>query len=142
MNKNSELLNYIHQNSEMGKITINQLITISKDEAYKKMLQSQFDEYKMIFNLVDKKLKDNNKEAKDINTLSKMSSHFMINLKTLRYKTPAHISKMLIQGSTMGIIDITEKIKEYADADKEIVDLAKQLLDFEQRNVEECKKYL
>jgi len=57
MNGNVELLNYIHQNSEMGTNTIEQLVDISKDEEYKKMLQSQFEEYKMIYDTTDEKIK-------------------------------------------------------------------------------------
>jgi len=64
MDGNVELLNYIHQNSEMGKDTINQLLGISRDEEYKKMLLSQLDEYKMIYDRTDEKLKELNKEAK------------------------------------------------------------------------------
>ena len=142
MNGNVELLNYIHQNSEMGQDTIKQLVAISKDEEYKKMLQSQLEEYKMIYDTTDKKIKELNNQAKDINVFSKASNYFMVNLNTLVNKTPSHISEMLIQGSTMGIIDITKKIKEYHNADKEILDLANKLLKLEQNNVEECKKYL
>ena len=142
MDENVELLNYIHQNSQMGQDTLKQLIGISKEEEYKKMLQSQFNEYKSIFDTTDMKLKQCNREAKDISILSEVATYIMINLKTLTNKTPSHISEMLIRGSTMGIIDITKKIKEYAHADKEILDLANKLLQFEQSNVEECKKYL
>ena len=142
MNGNVELLNYIHQNSEMGQDTIKQLVGISKDEEYKKMLQSQLEEYKMIYDTTDEKIKELNKQAKDINIFSKASTYFMVNLNTLVNKTPSHISEMLIQGSTMGIIDITKKIKEYPNVDKEILDLANKLLKLEQNNVEECKKYL
>ena len=142
MNGNVELLNYIHQNSEMGQDTIKQLVGISKDEEYKKMLQSQLEEYKMIYDTTDKKIKELNKQSKDINVFSKASTYFMVNLNTLVNKTPSHISEMLIQGSTMGIIDITKKIKEYPNVDKEILDLANKLLKLEQNNVEECKKYL
>jgi hypothetical protein len=142
MNKNVEFLNYIHQNAEMGKDTINQLIGISEDEEYKKMLRSQLQEYKMIYDSTDEKLKELNKEAKDINAFSKVSTYAMINLKTLANKSPSHISEMLIQGSTMGIVDLTKKLKEYADADKEILALANKLLQLEENNVEECKKYL
>lgn len=142
MNGNVEFLNYIHQNSEMGQDTIKQLVGISKEEEYKKMLQSQLEEYKMIYDTTDKKIKELNKQAKDINIFSKASTYFMVNLNTLVNKTPSHISEMLIQGSTMGIIDITKKIKEYPNADKEILDLANKLLKLEQNNVEECKKYL
>jgi hypothetical protein len=142
MDGNVELLNYIHQNSEMGQDTIKQLVGISKDEEYKKMLQSQLEEYKMIYDTTDRKIKELSKEAKDINVFSKASTYVMVNLNTLMNKTPSHISEMLIQGSTMGIIDITKKIKEYPNANKEILDLANKLLKLEQNNVEECKKYL
>lgn len=142
MDANVEFLNYIHQNAQMGQDTLKQLIGITKDEEYKKMLQSQFNEYKNIFDLAENKLKQYNKEAKDINIFSKVSTYIMINLNTLTNKTSSHISEMLIQGSTMGIVDITKKIKEYPQADKEIVDLANKLLAFEQSNVEECKKFL
>lgn len=142
MEGNVEFLNYIHQNSEMGKDTIKKLLNISKDEEYKKMLQSQLEEYNMIYDTTERKLKELNKEAKDINAFSKVSTYFMINLNTLANKTSSHISEMMIQGSTMGIIDITKKLKEYKSADKEILDLANKLLNLEQSNVEECKKYL
>lgn len=142
MNGNVELLNYIHQNAEMGKDTITQLIGISENEEYKKMLKSQLEEYNAIYDKANKKINDMNKEAKDINAFAKVSTYIMINLKTLMDKSPSHISEMLIQGSTMGIIDITKKLKEYPNADKEILDLANKLLVFEQNNVEECKKYL
>lgn len=142
MNGNVELLNYIHQNSEMGKNTIKQLIDISQDEEYKEMLQSQLEEYKMIYDTTDEKIKELNKQAKDINVFSKASTYVMVNLNTLVNKTPSHISEMLIQGSTMGIIDITKKIKEYPNADKEILEIANKLLKLEQNNIEECKKYL
>lgn len=142
MNGNIELLNYIHQNSEMGQNTLNQLIGIVEDNSFKEVLQSQFNEYKKIFYLSEEKIKEQNKEAKEINTFSKISTYMMINLKTLTNKSPSHISEMLIQGSTMGIIDITKKINEYNSANKEILDLADNLLKFEQNNIEELKKFL
>lgn len=142
MNGDVELLNYIHQNSEMGKDTIQQLMKISKNEEFKKMLNSQFQEYKMINDKTNEIITKHSKEPKEINALTKASTYISINLKTLADQTPSHISEMLIQGSTMGIIDITKKIKEYSTADKEILALANNLLEFEQRNVEECKKYL
>lgn len=142
MNGNIEFLNYIYQNAGMGKDTIKQLIEISKDEEYKKMLQCQLEEYKTIHNIAEKKIEELNKEAKDINVFSKVSAYIMINIKTLMDKTPSHISEMLIQGSNMGIIDITKKINEYPNADKDIIDLANRLLKFEQNNLEKYKKYL
>jgi hypothetical protein len=142
MNGNAELLNYIHQNSEMGIETINQLMSIVRDEEYKKLLQSQYNEYKSIYDAVNLKFAQLKKEAKDISTFSKVTSYIMININTLTDKSPSHISEMLIRGSTMGIVEITKNINEYKDADPEILAFANRLLMFEQQNVEECKKFL
>ncbi|HEY9059729.1 MAG TPA: hypothetical protein VIO64_04380 [Pseudobacteroides sp.] len=142
MDENVELLNYIHQNAEMGRDTLEQLLGISKNEEFKEILRSQLDEYKLIDNMTKEKLAAFDKEPKDIGAVTKARTYIAINVKTLTDKSPSHISEMLIQGSTMGIIDITKKMKEHKDADKEIVDLANKLLAFEQRNVDECKKYL
>jgi len=142
MDKNTELLNYIYQNAEMGKDTISQLMDITEEKEFKELLKCQCNEYKHIFDLADEKLKKVSKEGKNISTLSKISTYITINLKTLNNKTSSHISEMLIQGSTMGIIDATKRIKDYDNSDEEILALAKKLLAFEERSIEEYKKFL
>ncbi|MBL4930995.1 hypothetical protein [Clostridium paridis] len=142
MDANNELLNYIYQNAEMGESTIKQLIPMVDDQTFKNNLQSQLNEYKTIFDMADKKLKELNRESKGIGTLTKVSTYIMININTLVNKTPSHISEMLIRGSTMGIIDITKKIKAYENQDKQILDIANKLLKFEERNVNELKGFL
>lgn len=142
MNSNIEFLDYIYQNAEMGKSTISELIDIVKDEPYRKNLESQLKEYTEIFDISNNKIKDTQESSKGIGTLTKITSYIMINIKTLTNKTPSHISEMLIQGSTMGIIDITKRLKQYKDATQDIKDIANRLLKFEQQNVEEMKKFL
>jgi len=142
MNANIEFLNYIYQNSQMGVDTIKQLMGIVDEGAFKNMLTSQYNEYQQIHIAADQLLQQQKKEAKDIHVLAKISAYISINLNTLTNKSPSHISEMLIQGSTMGIIDITKNIKKYPTAESSIIDLANRLLQFEQQNTEECKKFL
>ena len=66
----------------------------------------------------------------------------MINMKTMSDKSNSHIADMLIFGSNMGIVEATKKIHKYAGADKEILDLMKKLLAFEERNCEDLKCFL
>lgn len=145
MDGNTEILNFIYQNSQMGIDTLKQLIELTKNsrnEEFKNVLQSQYDEYKKIYTDTEELIKSRGKDPKDLNAFAKISTYLMINLKTIIDKTPSHISEMLIQGSTMGIIDITKRINDYGDADKEILDLAHRLLQFEKDNQEEFKKFL
>ncbi|MEI6101508.1 MAG: hypothetical protein WCP73_06695 [Eubacteriales bacterium] len=142
MDTNAELLNYIRQNAQMGQNTIHQLAGIAQDGEFKALLDSQFNEYKKMFDTTEKRLKTMGMEVKDINALSKMSAYFMINMETLTDNSAEHIAEMMIQGSTMGVIQITRKLKEYKTADEEVKYMGEHLLNLEQKNIEECKRYL
>ena len=142
MDANAELLNYIRQNAQMGQNTIHRLMEIVQEGNFKELLASQFEEYKKMFNTVEKRLKTLGMEVKDVNAFTKISAYLMINMETLVDKTPPHIAEMLIQGSTMGLIQITRKLKEYKEADDEILYMGEHLLKLEQQNIEECKRYL
>ena len=142
MDGNVEMLNYIYQNSQMGQDTLNQLIDIVEDKKFQRYLKSELKEYQKIFDTAEKKLEMSGSETKGVSPLSKASAALMIGMKTLSNKTPEHISEMLVQGSTMGIIDITKNLKKYNDADKDIIDLGRKLLAIEQKNVEELKRFL
>lgn len=142
MNKNNELLNYIHQNCEMGKDTINQLLNITKDETFIEELRRELEEYSRIFDSCNNLIKNTNKEPKDISNIAKISAYISINIKTLMNKASSHIAEMMIQGSTMGIIDITKRLKDYDPKNDEIVKLGNELLKVEQNNVESLKRFL
>ncbi|MCB2292760.1 hypothetical protein LGK95_04315 [Clostridium algoriphilum] len=142
MDNNIEFLNYIYQNAEMGKDTISELITIVEDASFKNILESQLKEYTEIFDISSNKIEQAKKTSKGIGTFSKFTTYLMINFKTMKNKTPSHIAEMLIQGSTMGIVDLTKKIKEYKDVAPDILALADRLLKFEIQNVDEMKKFL
>mgnify|MGYP001333913378 CR=1 FL=1 len=142
MDKNVEFLNYIYQNAEMGKNTLSQLIDITEDDNYKELIKSHLITYITIYDNTEKELQEINKKAKGINIFPKSSTSTMINLKTMLNKSPSHISEMLIQGSTMGIIDMTKKLKEYNNVKGYVLSIANELLTFERNSIEEYKKYL
>lgn len=142
MDENLELLNYIHQNAEMGQETLRKLINIVDDEAFRQHLESELNEYNSLYETSDMKISQVNKKAKNISVLTRVSTYLMINVKTLLDKSVSNIAQMLIQGSTKGIIEITKKLKEYQSSDQDIRDLGQRLLDFEQKNVEVLKMFL
>lgn len=142
MDTNTEISNYIFQNSQMGIQTIGQLLEIVDDDTFKKQLESQSKEYRQINQKARNILTDLGSDEKGISQMDKFRTYIMINMQTLTDKSASHIAEMMITGSTMGIIEATRKIKEYTDADKNIVDLMKDLLKFEEKNVESLKEYL
>lgn len=143
MSNELELLNYIYQNAEMGKDTIAHLIQVTDSVEFRKQLEIQLTEYQNIFDAADQAIQKKRQEAEGIGSFAKISSYMMINFKTLMDKSPSHIAEMMIQGSTMGVVDMTKRIKEYEDSvDRDTLDLAHKLLKTEQRNIEAMKQFL
>ena len=143
MSKDLEMLSVIYQNAEMGKDTITHLIEITDSVDFRKRLEAQLIEYQGIFDRADQAIQQQKKTVEGIGPFAKISSYMMINFKTLADKSPSHSAEMMIQGSTMGIVDMTKKIKELqSEVSPEVLKLAEKLLKTEQSNVEEMKKFL
>lgn len=142
MNGNTELLNFIYQNSQMGIEALEKLVSITKDGEFKQCLQSQLNEYKLINNNSIKKLNENGHDEKGIGSFAKMQSYIMINIQTMMDKTPSHLAEMLITGSNMGVVDAIKNIKKYKDAEPAILKLMDDLKTFEENNIEQLKAFL
>lgn len=144
MEKNAELLNYIYQNAQMGRGSIEKLLGIVKEnEDFIAVLKKHLNEYISFCDETADLLRKIGEEVKDINQMQKAETSIMISMKTLTEKTPDHISEMLMQGSVMGIIQIIRRIKRYENVvDKQVMSLAQRLLDIEEHNFSEYKKFL
>ncbi len=142
MNGNAELLNFIHQNAQMGVITIGQLITIIEDDEFAAHLSAQLEEYRSIFHEARELLNKNGYAEKGISTCSKLKTYISIRMQTAKDKTTSHVAEMLILGSNMGIVDAIKNLKQYEDAEEDIRTLMKRLLTFEEGNVQQLKHFL
>ena len=142
MTQDMALLNYVYQNAEMGKETIPKLTRMVEDVRFREVLEDQLAEYQDIFNKAESRIKERNQQAKGVSTMERVSATTMLNLNTLLDKSNTHIAEMMLQGSNMGVIDITKKLKECPDADQETKRLADRLLKMEQRNMDELKAFL
>lgn len=142
MDGNVELLNFIFQNSEMGTNTLTELIEISGDVPFEQLLIKQLEGYKAINKEAAALIEGEDREPKGINKFNQIKTYFMIKANTLNNHSASHFAEMMIQGSVMGTIDLCKKLNTYTEAKTEIRALAQRLLEFEESNVEELKKYL
>jgi hypothetical protein len=145
MNENNELLLYIYENASMGvKSTTTLIRTINnKDNKIKKILEGQLKGYENFVKDSEKLLKKYKVEKKEKGFIADISSYMGIKMEMLKDNSDARVADMLTKGFTMGNLDITKKIDMYEkDADKDILNLAKKLLDFGKENIELLKPYL
>lgn len=143
MNANAELLNYVYQNSQMGVDTLQQLMEIAEDMTLKEFLEKQLADYEEFHKQARRMLNQSGYDEKGLNAFEKVKTYFMVNVQTMNDRSPSNIASMLINGSTMGIIDTVKKLHQYEhDAEKESVKLMKDLREFEEKSVEKLKEFL
>jgi len=145
MNENSELLLYIYQNATMGVKSMTNLIRIinDKDNKIKKIVEGQLKGYERFVSDSEKLLKKYKIKPKDKGVMADISSFMGMRFEMMKDNSDSRVADMITKGFTMGNIDIAKKIDRYEDdAEKDILDLAKELLEFGKKNIELLKPYL
>ncbi|HIY00704.1 MAG TPA: hypothetical protein IAA26_02465 [Candidatus Blautia faecipullorum] len=143
MNANAELLNFIYQNSQMGTDTLNQLMDITNDTSFQDFLQKHLEGYEHFHKEARQMLNESGCDEKGLGSFDKIKTYLMVNVQTMKDNSVSNIAGMLINGSTMGIIDAVKKLHQYEkEADRKILRLMEDLQKFEEKNIEELKAYL
>jgi hypothetical protein len=141
-NHSINLYNEVYKNTEMGISTIKDIIPVVENENLKTHLRSANDEYLKFNEKVCEILNQEDIIPRGINPISKTFSQTSIKLNTMLDKSNSTISEMIISGTTMGIIDLQRALNENVGADNLAIDLTQSLIQTEQKNIDQIKKYL
>lgn len=142
--KEADFLNDIYSNVKMGSDSIINLMPKVKDDEMKSYMTSQLNEYEKYASDIKKRLASKGVEAKDTSPITKISAKFGMNMNTMLDSTTSHIAEMMVQGSTMDITDLLQKISVYSKHQECVgsINLAKEIVSFEENNVEKMKQFL
>lgn len=145
MNENMELLNFVYENAEMGVHTLNNLSDIlrNKDNKIKGLIEDELKEYNNFLKESEKLLKKNKLEPKKTNLMSKISSKMGIAMETMKDNSDPAIASMVIEGLTMGIVEMETKIENYKKiVDKKILKLSNKFVKFQEEEIEKLKTFM
>lgn len=138
----TQLLNHIYQTAEMGQDGIQSVLKYANEPKLCSALNAQMTEYRKLQDSASQMLKERNREPAGINPMAKMGSEMMSAMKTMTDHSATKIAEMMIQGSTMGVTKSIRTIRDCDLKDERVKDLADKLLQTEQANIEEMKKFL
>ncbi len=142
MKKEIEYLNFIYQNAEMGLIGIDDVLENVSDEDFVKLLHEQREDYKVILNETREMIINEGYEPKENKELSKITSNLMVKMNAKKENSISILAKLMMEGTNKGIIAIQEKINNFDVSNDKINDLANKLLELEEKNIENLKKFL
>lgn len=143
-NKDAELLQDIYYNVKMGSESIINLLPKIRNDDMKMFMTSQLDQYEKYAQNVKNQLVSQGIEPKEPNPVSKFGAKIGMEMKSLQDSTTSHMAEMMVQGSTMDVTDLLQKVTAYEKCPecKNSVSLAKEIVAFEERNIEKMKKFL
>ena len=139
-----ELSEAIYKNVRMGSDLTLTLLPKVKNDQLKSAMSEQLGSYEEYAAKAKKLIHSQGEEAKEESPVSKWMAKMGITMNTLTDSTSSHIAEMMIQGSTMNITDLLRKIHESEEecGGREELNLAKDIVSFEERNIEKMKAYL
>ena len=140
--QNVELLNTVYQNAEMAKATMDHVLQKVEDSSLESELHEQREQYANYAPRARDVLGVYHVTPEGIPPMQKISSKVGIAMNTFMDNTSSHIAEMVIEGSTMGIVDMTKQLKEHSGCEQSVRQLGEELLQFEQRAVERLKTFL
>ncbi len=145
MNETNELLEEVYKTAAMGRFSMMKLIEAlkEKDNKIKGYLEELLEDYRNYEDQSKELLLKENIEPMEENAISKLMASMGIQKEVKGDNSDAAMAEMLIQGISMGSIEIEKQIKNYKDyVDKDDMKLAKKFLKFQEKAIEELKKYL
>ena len=141
-NDTAELLGAIRENAEMGRITIRELLSVTKDAEFSAALEPRLREYNDILQQAGKQIEGIHARVNGAGAVSKVSANVMVHVAALADKSPAAMAQMLVDGLTEGVADMRAKRRTYGQADEEALRLADRLLRFERQSLREMRRYV
>ena len=145
MNENNELLMHIYKVCDMGVLSTTKLLNTlkNKENKIKTILSEELKKYEEFYKECNKLLKKNSISPKGTNIITRISSDIGIKMETIKDNSDASIASMLIEGFTMGNTEMMMKIDKYKSiCNKKVIKLSKEIIKFQECEIEKLKAYM
>ena len=140
--ENTEIINEIHKGAKMGMESIGHIADKTQDMNFKKVLITQYNEYKHIYDSSKLLLSQNGGTPEDIPPMQNMMTWMGIEMNTLKNTSNNKLADLLIQGINMGIIKGNELLNHEHNMPEDINQLVNDYVALQERNLDEMKKWL
>ncbi|MBE5749796.1 MAG: hypothetical protein E7346_02885 [Clostridiales bacterium] len=139
---NVKAINDAYKNAHIALQSISDLIPSVKSEEFKKELQEQYEGYEKIIGKISTFMAEQGLEPKDINPMKKAMLWGSIKMKTMFNDSQNQAAEMMINGTVMGINELTAMKNEKENLHDEVAAFIDEILTLEEEYEQRLKKYL
>ena len=132
----------IQKNAEMGIKAIEAVSPKLTDDAFALQLSRQELKFSEIRDKARQEMLEGRAEEYRSSGVTDLMLKGGIRANTLLNTSTSHIAELMIQGSNRGLTSMWKALNHYENAGNESTELARELMDFEEKTIEKLKKYL
>ena len=139
---NAKAITDVYKNAHIALQSLSDLIPDVDDEGIKKELKEQYEGYESLIGEISTFMVENGVQPKDVNPFKKAMLWGSIKMKTMMNNSRNQVAEMMINGTTMGINELTAMKNEGNNLKKEVLNYVEKLLSLEIDYEQRLRKFL
>ena len=142
MNPNVKLMQSIVENGRMGEDACEQLLQKTEDMALRQELMREKQDYASAVRAAEEKLCELGVKPHPKGPMARMGMWMGMEMNTAMDTSASHIAEIVIEGATMGIVELTKARNDNPDADAGAQGIAANLIARQQESIDRLKNFL
>ena len=142
MNETVQLLQDVARNARTGQDAVEHLMQKTAAGAMRDELNREKEDYAVTRRQSEQALVNAGGKAEPVGPLAKAGMWAGLEMETLADRSNAHIAEIVIQGATMGVIEMTKALNQYGGADAGARDLASRFVAQQNATIDRQKGFL
>ena len=137
-----EILKEVQKNTDMAIHAIDTISEKVRDEELRQELSKEKLLYSVIQNKATDRLQSGRAEGYHGSAMQELMLKGGIQINTLTNCSTSRIAELMIQGSSRGITNMWRSINHHQDSGNTSMEVARELVDFEEKSISRLKKFL
>lgn len=138
----AKVLREVQRNTKMAMKAIDTISDRVYDDDLSMHIARESMKYADIYNKATDRLLNGRAASYRENGIEDMMLKSGVRANTMLNTSTSHIAELLIQGSNRGLTSMWKAINHNENAGNVSMEIAKELMDFEEKNIEKLKQYL
>ena len=139
---NQKAINDVYKNAHIALQSISDLLPAVVDDDIKTELKEQYEGYEKLIGEISSFMAENGVEPKDVSPFKKAMLWSSIKMKTIMNNSRNQVADMMINGTVMGINELTAMKNEGQNLDDDVLNLLQKLLSLEEDYEQRLKRFL
>ena len=140
--QSAEILKAVYRNADIAYAASADVLKRCRNSELAQEIYAQKERYKSVASEMRRELAKRGEPARGASSYVRNMTRMGIAMKTASDKSSANLAKLMLRGTTMGIIDMQHAVNRSHRAEREIRENAQQLLLREQDFCEDLKRFL